>query len=266
MNRYAMDRVGIAGVTTAAAVGWLLAAGGLAGTIGALPQLGWRRGVWVAALCGAPPSALWMTRWVIGERRLRAVVPPQVLARRYHGSLDAITDSEQRSLRPIAASAYDVAARTGELLAGLIAIPSVRIFHGVCPGGRGLPPIPHAISAGRQLLLVESVAWPPGRYETAADGGIHCDGTYIGQSVRPLLAAVQYWRGHLGRRYRVTAVIVVHTAAAGAVTLPQLTREDLILVCPEDAVRHIRRCILRGPQAVRRDLVAALIAATASRA
>jgi len=261
-TRYALERASIAGAAAAAGTGWLLAAGGLVGTIVVLPRLGWKQGVWVAALCTAPPSALWMTRRFVGERRLRAVVPPPVLERRYHGSLETITDSERRSLRPIATTAYDVATATGQLLDELITIPSVRIFHGVPPGGVGLPPIPHAISAGRQLILVESVAWPPGHYETTADGRILCDGTYIGQSVRPLMAAVQYWRRHLGRRFRVSAVVVVH-GAAGAISLPAETHGDLILVRPDDAVRHIRQSILRGSQAVSRDMVAELLEAIA---
>ena len=70
----------------------------------------------------------------------------------------------------------------GELPAG----PGVRIFQGVRPAAaEDLPRIPHAISAGRRLILIESVAWPPGRYQARADDRIHCDGTYIGQSVLP---------------------------------------------------------------------------------
>jgi hypothetical protein len=251
------------GPVAASAVGWLLALGGLIGTISVLPQLGWGRALPVAVLCTAPPSALWMTRRAIESRRIRNVIPPSLLEQRYHGSLEAITDSERRSLRPIIATAYEVAARTGELLADLMAIPSVRIFHGVRLAGVGLPPIPHAISAGRQLVFIESVAWPPGHYETAENGRIHCDGTYIGQSVCPLIAAVQHWRKILPKSHHVSAVIVVHPAAEGDIKLSAATPGDLVWVHADDAVRDIRERILAGRQAVSRNLVAALIAATA---
>jgi hypothetical protein len=260
-----LERLSIAGAVTASAVGWLIALGGLVGTISALPQLGWSQALSVAALCVAPSSALWLTRRAAEARRIRAEVPPPLLKQRYHGRLEAITDSERRSLRPITASAYEVATRTGELLADLIAIPSVRIFHGVLPAGADLPPIPHAISAGRQLLFIESVAWPPGRYETAENGRIHCDGTYIGQSVRPLIATVRHWRKILPKSHQVSAVIVVH-AAGGGVTLPTATSGDLAWVYAHDAVRDIRQRILCGRQSVSRNLVAALIAATADQA
>jgi len=261
--RHGPERLSIVGAVAASAVAWLLALGGLIGTISVLPQLGWSRALSVAALCAAPPSALWMTRRAIESRRIRAEVPSPLLEQRYHGRLEAITDSERRSLRPITATAYEVAARTGELLAGLIAIPSVRIFHGVHPAGADLPPIPHAIIAGRQLVFIESVAWPPGRYETAENGRIHCDGTYIGQSVRPLIAAVEHWRKILPKSHRVSAVIVVHAAAEGDITLPAATAGDLVWVRADDAISDMRQRILCGRQAVSRSLVAALIAATA---
>jgi hypothetical protein len=263
ISRYGPERLSIMAAVAASALVWLLALGGLIGTISVLPELGWDRALWVAALCGAPSAAAWMTRRVIASRRVHAVVPLRLLERRYHGSLEAITDSERRSLRPIAASAYEVAARTGELLADLVAIPSVRIFHSVRAAGADLPLIPHAVSAGRRLVLIESVAWPPGRYETAVNGRIHCDGTYIGQSVQPLIAAVQHWRKSLPKSHRVSAVIVVHAAAEGDVTLPAATPGELAWVHAEDAIGDIRQRILCGRQDVSRYLVAALIEAAA---
>jgi hypothetical protein len=262
ITRHRPERLSIAGAVAAAAVAWLVALGGLVSTISVLPQLGWSRALWVVALCAAPSSALWMTRRAVDSRRIRAEVPHHLLEQRYHGRLEAITDSERRSLRPITATAYEVAARTSELLAELIAIPSVRIFHGVRPVGADLPPIPHAISAGRQLVFVESVAWPPGCYETAENGRIHCDGTYIGQSVRPLIATVGQWRKILPKNHQVSAVIVVH-AAGGDLTLPAPMSGDLAWVHAHDAARDIRQRILCGRQSVSRNLVAALIAATA---
>src|SRR5215472_15833284 len=193
-TRSGWEHAGVIGVAVACALTWLLALGGLISTISALPVLGLDRALWVAALCAAPPAALWMTRRAVAARRIRAVVPPPMLERRSHGNLEAIADSERRSLRPIAASAYEVAARTSELLADLMAVPSVRMFHGVRSDSADSPLIPHAICAGRRLVLVESVAWPAGRYETDPQGRIHCDGTYIGQSVHSLTTAIGCWR------------------------------------------------------------------------
>ncbi len=256
----------IAGAVAASAVGWLLAVAGLVGTIAVLPQLGWSKVLPVAALCTAPPAAVWLTRHAIESRRIRAAVPPPLLERRYHGRLDVITDSERRALRPVIATAHEVVALTGELLADLAAAPGVRIFQGVRPAGAGLPLIPHAVSAGRHLVFIESVAWPPGRYETAENGRIQCDGTYIGQSVRPLLTAVQHWRKVLPRSHHVSAVVVVHPAAEGEITLPAATSRDLLWVHAGQAAGDIGQRMLPRRRAVSRCMLAALIAATADQA
>src|SRR5215470_11068945 len=95
----------------------------------------------------------------------------------------------------------------GALLTDLFALPGVRIFQGVRPAAADLPRIPHVISAGHRLVLVESVAWPPGRYAATAAGQIHCDGVYTGQSVLPLLTAVRHWRQALPRGHRVSALV-----------------------------------------------------------
>ncbi|MGZ4435415.1 MAG: hypothetical protein ACXVW7_17590 [Trebonia sp.] len=199
------------------------------------------------------------------DRRLADPVMPAVLAPgRYHGSLDTITDSERRALRPIGTSAHEVAVRTGALLTDLLALPGVRIFQGVRPAAaEDMPRIPHAISTGRQLLLVESVAWPPGRYAAGAAGRIHCDGTYIGQSVRPLINAVRHWRESLPRGHRVSALVVVHPTTEGDLALPSSTTRDLAWTRADDAVRDIRARLPRGRQAVSTRAVATLFAATA---
>jgi hypothetical protein len=186
-------------------------------------------------------------------------------ARRWHGSLDTITDSERRGLRPIETTAREVAARTGALLGELPAGPGVRIFQGVRPtAAEDLPRIPHAISAGRQLVLVESVAWPPGRYHQEADGRIHCDGTYIGQSVLPLVNAVRYWRDALPRGHRVGALVVVYPTAEGDLALPATVAEELAWTRGCDALRTLRARLPRGRPASARAL-AVLVAATAGK-
>jgi hypothetical protein len=194
-----------------------------------------------------------------------AVVPPSLLEQRCHGNLDAITDSDRRALRPIASSAHEVAASTGALLAELIDIPGVRIFNGVRTEGADLPPIPHAISAGRQVVLIESVAWPPGHYETRANGRIYCDGIYIGQSVRQFIEAAGLWKQILPKRHQVTAMIVVH-CCGGAIVLPASSADDLAWTRAEDAADTIRRYLPSSKQGTSRNLLAALISATADAA
>lgn len=202
-------------------------------------------------------------RWSIEpaepEHSDSAVLPP----RRCHGSLDTITDSERRALRPISITAHDVAVRTGVLLAELLTLPGVRIFQGVRSAAADLPRIPHAISIGRQVLLVESVAWPAGRYATTPTGRIHCDGMYIGQSVRPLLAAIWRWRQALPHGHRVSALVVVHPSADGDLTLPAAAGKDIAWVHAAGAVRYIQEQLPPGQQPVSISAVAALAAAAA---
>jgi hypothetical protein len=188
-------------------------------------------------------------------------VPASVLSRRCHGSLDAVTDSERRALRPIGTTAHEVAASTGILLAGLLALPSVRIFQGVRQPAADVPRIPHAISAGRRLVLVDSVAWPPGRYTASVTGQIHCDGIYIGQSVVPLVAAVGHWREILPPDHQVSAFVVVHPAARGDLALPPAAAGDLTWAPADQAARAIRAHLPSGHQAVSIQAVLALLSA-----
>ncbi len=188
-------------------------------------------------------------------------LPESLLTRRSHGSLDVILDSERRPLRPIGATARDVAARTGVLLADLLRLPTVRIFEGVRPTSADLPRIAHAVNAGCSLVLVESVAWPPGNYIVAADKQIHCDGVYIGQSAGPLLAAVRHWRALLPRGHRVKAIVVVYPTAQGKLSLPGPAR-DLAWTRSADIVSEIRAYLPAGRIAVSLAALAALAAAT----
>lgn len=190
-----------------------------------------------------------------------SVVPASVLSRRCHGSLDAVTDSERRALRPIGTTAHEVAASTGVLLAPLLTLPNVRIFQGIRQPAAGVPRIPHAISAGRRLVLVDSVAWPPGRYTASATGQIHCDGIYIGQSVVPLVAAVGQWREILPPDHQVSAFVVVHPAARGDLALPSAATGDLAWARADQAARAIRAHLPSGHQAVSIQAVLALLSA-----
>ncbi|MBB5112520.1 hypothetical protein FHU28_002359 [Micromonospora echinospora] len=121
-----------------------------------------------------------------------------------------VADGEHRSLRSIYATTRQTATRTAMLLAGLTDLPGVRIFQGIRTADGSAPPLPHAVSRGRHLILVESVAWPGGWYGAAPDGRIHCDGVYIGRSIGPLSTAVNWWSRQLPGGHRVSAMVVVH--------------------------------------------------------
>ncbi len=151
--------------------------------------------------------------------------PEELLQRRRHGNLDRIADSEHRALRPVGITAHEVAIRTGALLDGLLGTSDIRIVHSVRATGLTLPAIPHAVIAGRLVVLIEAVAWPPGRYEVASGGSVHCDGTYIGQSVGPLLASVAHWRRTLPPGHRVGAAVIVHSGPGSDLVLPAQTGE-----------------------------------------
>jgi len=262
-TRYGSDRAASPGAMTALAVGWLIALASLVAAASVFIEIGWGRTLRVVILGASVLFALALTRRVTASRRLRSITPGSALEQRYFGDLNAITDSEQRPLRPIGSTAREVAARTGVLLTDLAADPSVRIFHGVRPADPSLPLVPHAISAGRRLVLVESVAWPPGRYETSPDGRILCDGVYIGQSVQALRTAARQWSGLLPRNHRVMAAVVVHRTAKGEMTLPAGGPKDLTWVLADNAIAELWPCIAGGGREVSRNAVATLMASTA---
>ena len=67
----------------------------------------------------------------------------------------------------------------------------------------------------------------PGRYAATPAGLIHCDGVYIGQSVRPLIVAVRHWRQALPRGHRVSALVVVHPTAEGELAIALADQQAL---------------------------------------
>jgi hypothetical protein len=194
-------------------------------------------------------------------RRGSAVPRTDTAGPRHHGTLASIKDSERRPLRPIGTSADVVAARIDKLLEDLMAIPSVQIFQGVHPLGSPKPPISHAVTAGRVLVFVESVAWPPGHYRIDDDDRVMCDGMYIGQSVGPLLAEVRDWRTRLPSNHDVSALVVVEQCASGDYTLPQGRDKDLSWAFASDAVPQLRERVTDPHVADSEQLLKALFEA-----
>src|SRR5215813_7275002 len=97
-------RLSLAALIAVPAVGWLLALGGLIGTVTTVPELRWDAMFWLALLFVCVPVAAWLTYRAAAARRRRAAAPAVPLGRRYHGSPEAVTDSEKRTLRPIGAT------------------------------------------------------------------------------------------------------------------------------------------------------------------
>jgi hypothetical protein len=211
----------------------------------------------------ALPAVLRIGRHAIVSGRVRTRVHRSLHSGCCYGSLAAVVDSEQRSLRSIGVTAREAAARTGGLLDGLRAMPGVRIFHGVRTPGANLPVIPHVIISGPRLVLIESVAWPSGRYEIMADGRICCDGTYTGQSVRPFLSALTQWRKIAPVGHHVSAIIIVHTRADEDVSLPGEVADDLAWVRAGEVISDIGRRLPSSHERVSTYLLAVLISATA---
>jgi hypothetical protein len=167
------------------------------------------------------------------------------MAHRLRGTLDSLTDEEGRSLRPIGMSVREAADRTGALLNAVADHPGVRLYAGVRVA-QGAPRIGFAVSTTARLLLVESVAWPSGSYSVTAEGSVLCDGTYIGQSVQPLVGSVRLLR-RLVRRLVVGAVVVVHPSDAGAPLLPVCSPGGILWLPPAQVRTHVaRRLLLRG--------------------
>jgi hypothetical protein len=215
-------------------------------------------------LARASLSAPRIARQALAWWHVRVRISRQLRRGRSYGSLTAVTDSEMRSLRSVTASAYEAASRTDDLLAGLIAIRGVRIFRGVRTAGADLPAIPHAVIVGRRLVLIESVVWPGGHYETAADGRICCDGTYTGQSAMSFLSAVQQWRKAVPGGHDVTAMTVVHAQGGAAIRLPSGLALDLAWVRAEEAIGGISQRLACSRQRTSPVLLAALLSATES--
>jgi len=177
---------------------------------------------------------------------------------RAYGNLDRLTDSERRGLRPIGESVREVASRTATLFDPLMDTRNVRVFQAVCAIGSDAQRIPHAICAGRRVIFVDSVRWPPGIYTLAeTTGRVHCDGLYIGQSIAPLITAVKTWQDVLPR-HEVSALVVVHPNGEGGVGLYGKVPQNFAWTLAHDAVHDVRRLLPPATRATSRAATAAL--------
>jgi hypothetical protein len=236
----------VVGATIISTAGWLLTIACLIAFIVFVPNVGWVETGYLLVLCSAPQAAIWAARQARASMRLRATVPMSVISRRLHGNLDSVPDDDNRALRPIGLDVAEVVARTGAMLTELVVRPGVHVFHGIRTRIAQAAIVASVVSAGPVLILVDSVAWPPGRYDLDADDRVRCDGVYIGQSAGPLMAAVHHWRKTLPRGHRVGALVVVHTVGPGRYVLPP-TRPGVAWIRSDDLLTKIgqhlpRRC------------------------
>jgi hypothetical protein len=228
------------------------------------PDIDWSERGSILVLCVAPPGVILAARHVRSWLRLRAKLPSSLVENHLHGNLDDVAAGLLRPLRSIGMATADVAVQTGALLTGLISNPGVHVFHSIRAISARSAVVAHAVTAGRTVTLVESVAWPPGRYRVAENGRVECDGRYIGQSVDLLLAAVRHWRGALPRTHRVTAIVVVHRTGPGDYELPVALPSELEWAEPEAALVALRTRTA-GHRRVSPHALAALDTATLSR-
>jgi hypothetical protein len=257
--KFTTGRLSVVGMLTASILSWLLVVASSIKVIASVPDTDRLGLLGLATVCLSPQIAIWTTRHFLTSRRVWARLPPAVLEQRCHGSLATVVDSEHRPLRSIGTTARSVAESTGRLLRDLTATPSVRIFRGLISGD-ATAPVTLAVSVGHTLVLLEPVAWPAGRYRTDGDGRIHCDGTFIGQSVAGLVQAVRHWRRRLPRSHRVSSLVIVQPGD-GEYLLPAPTA-DVAFALAESAVPEIWRRVSGGRQAVSAAMLAALVAAT----
>jgi hypothetical protein len=259
-DQWPLGRLNVVGAAIVSAVGWLVTVGCLVGFVLFVPDIGWIETCYLIVLCGAPQCAIWAGRHARTSMRLRARVSGALVQRRLHGNLDSIPDDDSRALRAIGMPTAELVARTGAMLTTLVDRPNVHVFHAIRTRAAQAGVVSHVVSAGRVLILIESIAWPAGRYELDDDNRVLCDGVYIGQSANPLLAAVSHWRDALPHGHRVTALVVLHAVDAGRCALPS-ARPGLQWTRSEDLLASIGQQLPRR-SSVSMHALAALAEAT----
>lgn len=216
----------------------------------------------VALMGGSAQTARHARARLKAARKVRGEVPHRVLRQRWHGDLTTVSADEYGALRPIGMARADAVRRTEELISPLTDIPSVRIFRGVHLGGPDRTVAAFAVTAGKLVLIVEPVAWPPGHYLIDATGQVRCDCRFIGQSAGPLAAGVAALRARLPRTHRVRALVAVLPIADGAFVLPVPTKEVAWTLARELPIT-MRTELARHPRTVSRHIIAALAHAPA---
>jgi hypothetical protein len=100
--------------------------------------------------------------------------------------------------------------------------------------------------AGRRVVLIESITWPPGRYVLGEGCRIICDDMRTGQSVRPLVASIDRWRTTLPPDHTVAALIVVHPIGMGTLNLPDSPQPDLVWSLAGSAISSLYTLLPSG--------------------
>jgi hypothetical protein len=249
-------------LTRAGAVGgWCLVGSSYgaaaAASIGSDAVPGWLGPAGLAVLGASMLPAYYLTGRVRRLVRLEARAPRRLVERRRYGELPAAATAGSRSLRPVVADDQEIIARTDAQLSALTVMPGVRIFRGVRAGQPARVIATHAVSAGPVVVLVESVAWPPGSYHVDGAGRVLCDGLHTGQSVEDVVASVATCQALLPRDHQVSAVVSVERTGSGGYALPPPSA-GLSWTFAEDLVATLTARLARHPASVSRHVVATL--------
>lgn len=216
-----------------------------------------RYGAWAPAVLGASLlPALYLTGLARRLTVLEARAPLPVAEHRRHGELPPATAGGNRSLRSVGADGAALAVRTDTQLGGLTVLPGVRIFRGIRAGDPARVVATHAVSAGPVVVLVESVAWPPGNYGLDRGGQVICDGVPTGQATTGLERAVARCQALLPRDHQVRAVVSVHRTGSSDYLLPSPGR-TVSWTFAEDLVETLMPHLAPYAAAVSRHVVAA---------
>lgn len=112
--------------------------------------------------------------------------------------------------------------------------PFVRVFHGVCftPGVRGAD-VDHIVLIGRNVFMIDSKNWAPGRYDWHFDGQVLRDSAPFPGGEVHMDAALRKWRDYLGVSVPVRASLVLTRDASSYVLNNARAREVSFHSIPE---------------------------------
>jgi hypothetical protein len=258
--RYLPDRRALAVARAGAAGGWCLMGASylaVAASTSSDGYPGWLGPAGLAVLGISAFPALRLTGRARQLARLDARAPRRLAERRFHGELPAAATAGSRSLRTVGADSDEIVARTDARLSALTVMPGVRIFRGVRGGNPARVVAMHAVSAGPVVVLVESVAWPPGHYQLDGTGRVRCDGVPTGQTVEELVASVAECRRLLPRDHQVSALVSVHRTGSDGYVLP-LPERAVSWTFDDDLVATLTARLAWHSASVSRHVVAAL--------